>query len=54
MLTDEDTTKLVNKFIDANKELFYTKIEMDEKFEKQREEFANLQTASKVGINFRP
>ena len=45
MITDEDTTKIVNKIIEANKELFYSKPEMDDKFDGLRKDFSNLQTA---------
>lgn len=45
MITDEDTSKIVNKVIEANKQLFYDKLEMDKKFESQRKEFNNLQTS---------
>ena len=45
MITDEDTTKIVNKVIEANQQLFYDKLEMDKKFEGQRKDFNNLQAA---------
>lgn len=49
MLTDEDTTKIVNKVIEANKQLFYTKDEMDNNLEKRfeglRKDFASLQAS---------
>lgn len=43
MITDEDTTKIVNKVIEANRLLFYDKHEMDAKFEKQSKDFSSLQ-----------
>lgn len=45
MLTDADTTKLVNRIIEVQKDLFYTKPEMDGKFDNLREDFSKLQTA---------
>ena len=45
MITDEDTTKIVNKVVEANKLLFYDKLEMDKKFEDQRKDFNNLQAS---------
>jgi hypothetical protein len=49
MITDEDTTKIVNKVIEANKQLFYTKDEvdggLDKRFESLRKDFSNLQAS---------
>ena len=48
MITDEDTTKIANKVIEANKLLFYTKDELDssldQKFSNLRQDFSNLQS----------
>jgi len=49
MITDEDATKIVNKVVEANKQLFYTKDEtdnnLDTRFEGLHKDFNNLQTA---------
>lgn len=49
MITDEDTTKIVNRIIEVNKQLFYTKDELDEnldkRFEGLRKDFSTLQTS---------
>ena len=45
MITDEDTTKIVSRIIQANHELFYTKPEMDSKFEGLRKDFSKLQSS---------
>jgi len=45
MITDEDTTKIVNKVIEANTRLFFDKYQMDEKFEGIRKDFSDLQTS---------
>jgi len=45
MITDEDTTKIVNKVIEANHQLFYDKQEMDNKFDGLRKDFSTLKTA---------
>ena len=45
MLTNEDIKLIVEGVTKAEKELFYTKPEFDEKFRKQEESFASLQTS---------
>jgi len=49
MITDEDTTKIVNRIIIANKQLFYTKDEtdtnLDKRFGELREDFSKLQVS---------
>lgn len=49
MITDEDTTKIVNKVIEVNKQLFYTKDEMDngldKRFESLHTDFSTLQVS---------
>jgi len=41
MLTNDD----VKKIVDANKEVFHTKEEIDDKFDDLRKDFSNLQTS---------
>ena len=41
MLTNED----IKKIIKAHEEIFYSKTEMDGKFEELRKDFSNLQTS---------
>ena len=46
MITDEDTTKIVNKVIEANTRLFYDKTEMDTRFNAIRKDFSDSQTSA--------
>jgi hypothetical protein len=49
MITDEDTTKIVNKVVEANKQLFYTKDEtdtnLDKRFRELHKDFSTLQAS---------
>ena len=45
MLTNEDIENIVKNVVKAEKELFYTKPEMDEKFTEMKNSFSTLQTS---------
>ncbi len=45
MLTNEDIVNIVQSVVKAEKELFYTKPELDEKFQKMQDSFSTLQTS---------
>ena len=45
MLTNEETIQIVDKFIDASKQIFYTKTDMDDKFDDLRKNFSTVQTS---------
>ena len=45
MLTNEDIVNIVQAVTKAEKELFYSKTELDEKFQKMEKSFASLQTS---------